>query len=178
MANHDVDNLMKRIALGDLTALETLYGEMSRPVYFFALRLLGDPDAAEDVMQDTFVSVMRNSGSYKSDGKGKSWIFTIAKHKAADELRRKKAEPLEDAPESAAAAPDFSEKSDEKISALKMLDILDKKERDIVMLRLLGEMTLTQVAKELDMPKGTVFWSYNNAVKKLRNHFKGGENDD
>ena len=68
MTNHDIDRLMKRIALGDMAALEELYKNMSKPVYFYALRLTGSPEAAEDVMQDTFISVLKGSGNYKEKG--------------------------------------------------------------------------------------------------------------
>ena len=88
MTNHEADKLIKETALGDKTALETLYKAMSKPVYFYVLRLVGDPDVAEDVMQDTFVSVMRSCASYDEREKGKSWIFTIAKNRATDYLRR------------------------------------------------------------------------------------------
>ncbi len=178
MTNHEIDKLMKRIALGDMDALEQLYAGMSKPVYYYALRLLGDPDAAEDVMQDTFVSVMRSSSSYNSEEKGRAWIFTIAANKTADLKRSLSRQVLLDTFDENGSAETFTDSSDDRISALRMLDILTKKERDIVMLRLFGDMTLTQVAKELDMPKGTVFWAYNNAIKKLRRHFTGGEKDE
>ncbi len=178
MTNHETDLLMQRVARGEMTALEELYAAMSKPVYFYALRLVGDPDAAEDVMQDTFVSVMRNCASYDSREKGKSWIFTIAKNRAMDHLRRSnRATSLDEASELPEAA-DFTDGSDSRISALKMLEALNKKERDIVTLRLFGEMTLTQVSEELNLPKGTVFWTYNNAIKKLKKSFKGGEGNE
>ena len=49
-----------------------------------------------------------------------------------------------------------------------LLRILDSKELDIVVLRHIVGLTLTEIAKEKDMKKGTVFWMYNRAVKKLR----------
>ena len=55
-----------------------------------------------------------------------------------------------------------------------MLDVLTPKEKNVVLLRLLCDMTLTEAAKELNIPRGTVFWLYNNAVRKMRNQFAGG----
>ena len=49
-----------------------------------------------------------------------------------------------------------------------LLRTLDNKELDIVVLRHIVGLTLTEIAKEKDMKKGTVFWMYNRAVKKLR----------
>ncbi len=178
MTNHDIDRLMKRIALGDMAALEELYKNMSKPVYFYALHLIGDPVAAEDVMQDTFVSVMRSSSSYRAEEKGKAWLFTIAKNRAADVAKRRAAAiPVQDV-EDVADRRDFTVQSDIGISVTNLLNSLSERERDIVTLRLFGDMTLTQVSKELGIPKGTVFWTYSNAVKKLRKLYTGGENDE
>ena len=178
MTNHEIDKLMKRIALGDMTALEELYKNMSKPVYFYALHLVGDSVAAEDVMQDTFVSVMRSSETYNAEGKGKAWLFTIAKNKASDILRKKAdISDLSDI-EDVADRRDFTLQSENGIIVSQLLNLLSKKERDIVTLRLFGDMTLTQVSKELGIPKGTVFWTYNNAVKKLRKYYTGGEKNE
>ena len=178
MTNHEIDKLMKRIALGDMAALEELYRNMSKPVYFYALRLVGDPVAAEDVMQDTFVSVMRSSGTYNAEEKGRAWLFTIAKNKAADIIRKRSDLVSGGEIEDVADRRDFTTQSDNSISVTNLLNQLSKKERDIVTLRLFGDMTLTQVSKELDIPKGTVFWTYSNAVKKLRRYYTGGEKDE
>lgn len=178
MTNHEINNLIKKIALGDMAALETLYKGMSKPVYFYALRLTGNPDTAEDVMQDTFISIMRSSASFRAGEKGSSWIFTIAKNKAIDLSRRNRVSLSIDKAENIADKTEYINRSDDRLTALKMLDSLNKKERDIVMLRLFGDMTLTQTAKELNLPKGTVFWTYSNAIKKLGKIYSGGEQNE
>ncbi|MBQ3045218.1 MAG: sigma-70 family RNA polymerase sigma factor [Clostridia bacterium] len=178
MTNHEIDSLMRRIACGDMEALEALYKGMSKPVYFYVLRILGSPEAAEDVMQDTFISVMSNCGSYRESEKGSSWIFTVARNKAIDFCRkRKNVIPLDEA-ETLPDTENSVEKAESESAFLQLLSPLNDKERDIVMLRLLSDMTLTQVARELDMPKGSVFWAYNNAVKKLRKLHKGESGDE
>ena len=60
------DGLILRIAEGDTAALEVLYRQTSASVYGFALSILRDPTAAEDVMQDTFVSVMHRAISRRA----------------------------------------------------------------------------------------------------------------
>lgn len=178
MTNHEIDSLIMKIAQGDKASLEILYKEMSKPVYFYAYRLVGNPEAAEDIMQDTFVSVLRNCGSYREKGKGSSWIFTIARNKAID-YKRKNADwlPLD---ESCALSDSENrvEKAESELAFMQMLKPLNQKERDIVILRLLSDMTLTQTARELGLPKGSVFWTYNNAVKKLKKFYKGGLKDE
>ncbi len=166
---------MKRIVSGDTAALETLYRQMHEPIYFYALRISGDPCTAEDVMQETFVAVMRKASDYRAEGKGKSWLFTIAKNLTLDALRRQSRSESFDVLPVLPDAEDFTVRSDAGIAALQMLDVLTPKEKNVVLLRLLCDMTLTQVAKELNVPRGTVFWIYNTAVKKMRNESAGGE---
>jgi len=178
VTNYQIDQLMKRIIQKDSAALEELYKNMSKPVYFYVLRLTGDQCIAEDVMQDTFVTLMRKSDLYREEGKGKSWIFTIAKNLTTDIQRKIKRVDSFDIYSETADGTDFTYQKDMEIETLRMLDILSEKEKDIVMLRLLSDMTLTEVAKELAIPSGTVFWTYNNAIKKMRKKFAGGDSDE
>ena len=166
---------MSRVQSGDGTALEELYKGMHESVFFYALRLCGNYDAAQDVMQDTFVTLMRKSSLYRAEEKGRAWIFTVARNLVVD-LQRKQSrtESFEVMPEMP-GADDFTVQADTQIDALGMLDGLSAREKNIVLLRLLGDMTLTEVAAELNIPKGTVFWTYNNAVRKMRKQYTGGE---
>jgi RNA polymerase sigma-70 factor (ECF subfamily) len=173
VTSQEVDKLISKIAKGDIEALEYLYNGMKKPVYFYALRLSNDPEVAEDVMQDTFISIMRNSKSFSSKGKGSSWIFTIARNTTFNHLKKiKQTRPIEEVEN----LEDESFRIDaflENESVLHMMTPLNKKERDIVTLRVLIGFTLTEIARELNMPKGSVFWSYHNAMKKLKSFLKG-----
>ena len=175
MTNHQIDHLMSRIQSGDGTALEELYAGMSKPVFFYALRLCGNFDAAEDVMQDTFVTLMRKSSLYRAENKGRAWLFTVAKNLVADMQRRQTRSDDFSVLSEMPGADDFTVQADTGIDALHMLEGLSPREKNIVLLRLLGDMTLTEVAAELNIPKGTVFWTYSNAVKKMRRQQTGGE---
>ena len=178
MTNHETDLLLQKIASGDMQALERLYRSLSRPVYFYVLRIVGEPNAAEDIMQDTFISVIHGCEKYRHGDGGNAWIFTIAKNRALDYLRKEKHSfPVETAPDS----PDDTDMAENRLALLRfeeMLTPLSKKERDIVILRLLSGFTLTQISVELELPKGSVFWSYNNAIKKLRKHLKETDIDE
>jgi len=176
MTNHEIDLLIRKIAQGDINALENLYIEMKKPIYFYALRLSNDSDIAEDVMQDTFISIMENSGSYTAKGKGSSWIFTIVKNKVLDYQKKLKPSLVIDEQENLIDPLCQIEKIIDENVFFEMLTPLNEKERDIVILRILVGFTLTEVACELNLPKGSVFWSYNNAMKKLKKALKGENN--
>ena len=168
MTNRELDALLRRIGGGDKAALAALYEGFRMPVYYYALRLTGNPQKAEDVMQETFLAILRNGGSYRSDGKAAAWIYTVARNKAMDIFRKEGNElPLSQADELEAFFPPF-----DGDAYPQMLSVLNEKERDIVILRVLCGFTLTEIARDKGMPKGSVFWSYNNAMKKLKKHLK------
>ncbi len=171
MRNQEMNNYIIALTRGDKAALERLYAEMSRPVYFYALRLCGDTAMAEDVMQDTFLAVWHYADTFaaQSTQNGRAWLFTIAKNKTLDRLRdRKRHTSMGDRDEWVDARQPVESMLSE-LAFWQRLSPLSEKERDVVSLRLLAGMTLTEVAEELTMPKGTVFWTYNQAIKKLRN---------
>ena len=168
MTNRELDALLRRIGGGDKSALAALYEGFRMPVYYYALRLTGNPQKAEDVMQETFLAILRNGRNYRSDGKAAAWIYTVARNKAMDMFRKEGNElPLSQAEELEAVSSPF-----DGDAYPGMLSVLNEKERDIVILRVLCGFTLTEIARDKEMPKGRVFWSYNNAMKKLKKHLK------
>ncbi len=175
MTNHEIDVLIKKVAQGDMEALKILYESMRKPIYFYALRLSNSPETAEDVMQDTFISIMRSCGGYVSSEKGAAWIFTIARNRVIDYQKKQKTTlPIEDI-ETAVNPSDPINDFIDGNSFMEILAPLNTKERDVVVLRILSGFSLTQAARELNMPKGSAFWTYSNAMKKLKKALKGEE---
>ena len=85
-----LDELIERIALRDETAFHKLYEETKSAVFNFAMSILKHPQDAEDVMQDTYLSVYHASASYNARGKPMAWIFTITRNHCMMKLRNQK----------------------------------------------------------------------------------------
>jgi len=81
------DILVARAKSGDLEALEALYRAFETPVYNLALRVLGRPEDAEDVLQETFLEVVRSINQYRGEGHLWGWIRQIAASKALMRIR-------------------------------------------------------------------------------------------
>jgi RNA polymerase sigma-70 factor (ECF subfamily) len=75
---------------GDLEALEALYRAFEVPVYNLARRMCRTAEDAEDVLQETFLEVVRSIKRYRGDGSVWGWIRTVAASKALMRLRREK----------------------------------------------------------------------------------------
>ncbi len=83
--------LLARIQRGDEQAMAQLYDRYARVVYSVALRVLRDPAAAEDVSQEIFMQIWRNSDSFASSrGSLGGWLAVVARNRSIDLIRRRK----------------------------------------------------------------------------------------
>jgi RNA polymerase sigma factor (sigma-70 family) len=90
------DILVARARSGDLEALEALYRAFEIPVYNLARRILRTPEDAEDVMQETFLEVVKSIKQYRGEGHLWGWIRRIASSKALMRIRREQVRATEE----------------------------------------------------------------------------------
>lgn len=167
-----LESLAQKIARGDERAFEELYNKVRQAVYSVCLGIVRAHMTAEELMQDTFVTVWTHSGEFKGNSY-KAWILTIAKNKSLNYLKKQAHE----------ISVDFSENDDigyyESDMALGVtvraaLDSLDPIERQIVLLRNSG-VKAKEIAEYLGIARGTVSWKYAEAFKKLKKYMEGTE---
>lgn len=83
--------LLERCGSGDVSAFDRLYELTSARLYGLALRMLRDPESAEDAVQDAYISIWNKASSYqRSLGEPLTWMCSIARYRALDQLRRRK----------------------------------------------------------------------------------------
>jgi RNA polymerase sigma-70 factor, ECF subfamily len=90
------DELIAAIARGDHAALLMLYDRYGRIAYGLAYRILGDPGAAEEAVQDAFLRVWRRAATFdpeRARGAVRAWLLTIVHHCAIDLVRRRAGAP-------------------------------------------------------------------------------------
>ena len=82
------EQLISAICKGEESAIEVLYERYHRYAYALAYRILHDPLASEDIVQDAFLSIWRKASSYQAqNGSVQSWIQAIVRHRAIDKIR-------------------------------------------------------------------------------------------
>lgn len=168
---HISDELIERIAQGDQEAFHKLYEETSSLVFGYALSILKDKHKAEDVMQDTYIKVYSNAGSYTGKGKPMAWILTITRNLALMNFRQKQHENIDDDQyQSIYDMPHIH--SENKMLVDHLLSRLSDEEREIVMLHAMSELKHREIADLTGLPLSTVLSKYNRAIAKLREFIK------
>jgi RNA polymerase sigma-70 factor (ECF subfamily) len=158
----------------DESALEALYTRYGGLVYTLALRIVGDPELAREVLQDTFVRSWRGSEAYNPErGRVSAWLMGIARNRAIDTLRSRshqarlrEAERLtSDLPASDAGGPDILGLRRAVTSALQTLS---SEQRAAIELAYYGGLTQVEIARDLGEPLGTVKSRTREAMERLR----------
>ena len=179
--SEDDEELLERLYAGDVAALEGIYALHSGYVMGVALRVLRDPQEAEEVVQDVFWQLWKGQIRYDSRrGRLRTWLFTIARNRALDRLRRRR--PEADDPEIAlaqAAAPDDPEldaRSRERYRRLQAaLGTLASEQRQAVELAFYGGLSHSEIASHTGEPLGTVKSRIKRGMARLRDALDNAE---
>jgi len=168
---------LERIARGDEDALADLYDRHARLIFSLALRILQVRADAEDIVQEVFAQVWAQAKRYDpSRGAVAAWMLTLARSRAIDRLRARRARP-EAAVETSAAerVPDVAATQDlellsaEQVSRLqRALGGLSEAQREALELAYYEGLTHAEVAVRLAEPLGTIKTRIRQAVIKLR----------
>ena len=167
MDNSTADLLIFKTGQGDMAAFEQLYNELSKSVYAFALSIVKNPAAAEDIMQDTFVRIFNAASGFRGGGKGIAWIMRIAHNLAISYVTAKTAEPEEKIDEEKSYN-DTEASASDKIDIDAALGSLNEAERKIIILHAVSGLKLNEIAEILGEPLGTIKWRHSAALKKLK----------
>ena len=174
---------------GDPPDVERLLVSFAPRVYGLLVRMVGRPDVAEDLMQETLLRAFRSMDTYRPEGRFRAWIFRIAVNLARDWIRRRpreRAAPLgddsdESAPGMTPAAdspPDADARRREQARRVEQaLARLPNADREVLLMRYYGDLTFKAIARATGEPLGTVLARSHRALKKLGDMFPGEHNE-
>lgn len=163
------DQLIIDIANGSQQALHELYDSVSASVYGFVLSITKNSHDAEDVLQETFLTVYEKAVDYKPSGKPMAWIFTIAKNHALLKIRsNSRLRLLDDDKSQLGDSFNNIETLEQRLVIEASFKVLSDDERQILMLHALSGMKHREIAAVLEMPINTVLSKYHRAIKKMR----------
>ena len=167
----DESALGARLARRAPGALEDCYERFGRVVFGFLLRTLRDRGLAEDVQQQVFVEVWQRAGEYDpTRGRLLTWVMTIARSRAIDQLRRRVPEPAGNLAgvEQGGRAVDEIEELVEQWRFAGLLERLHPDESLVLRMRFYDELTQSEIAERTGIPLGTVKMRMVSGLRRLR----------
>jgi RNA polymerase sigma-70 factor (ECF subfamily) len=178
------EDLMPLMARKDAAAFEVYYDRHGGAAYSLAHRIVGDPQAAEDVTQEAFLSIWRSRARYDpTRGSVRAWTLGIVRNRAIDALRREggRAPKLDLDDEAALERKEAPERTEaealrrETARQVKgALGALPTEQSQVIELAYFGGFTHSEIARMLEMPLGTVKGRMRLGLEKIRARFAEG----
>ena len=177
-------SLLPAVAHGDLDAFERLYDRHSSTLYALLLRILANPDDAQEVLQETFVKAWTSAKMFDSvRGSDVAWLISIARSRGIDRLRsrRVRGDREDEAGREVSAGPGFIEtrtgaddaiESEKRTAVRGALAELPEPQRLALALAYFHGLSQSEIAAKLGEPLGTIKTRIQLGMKKLRERLK------
>ena len=171
------EELMGLVRDGEVGAFEVIFDRHASAAFSLAYRMCGRRAAAEDIVQDAFLSLWRSGGGYDPRrGSVRSWVLSVVHNRAIDAFRRQGSRDRRDVADEGIAerlpAPDATdaevERRDDARQVRTALDELPPDQRRVIELAYFGGFTHNQIAEMLDLPPGTVKGRMRLGLTKMR----------
>jgi RNA polymerase sigma-70 factor (ECF subfamily) len=179
---HDLEliDLLDRVAAQDHVALKALYDRCASKLFGLALRVVGNREWAEDVLQESFLSIWRSAGDYRASlSPPMAWLGLIVRSRGLDFLRRRTtsrshltqelddgmAETLEG---NSPCPMDTAQASEQAMALHQCLGRLDNRQREVVSLAYIRDLSHSELSLQLKLPLGTVKTWIRRGLDQLR----------
>jgi RNA polymerase sigma-70 factor (ECF subfamily) len=180
MVSHELLAACRR---GDRDAFEEVVRRTHRHVYTQALRLVGDPQEAEDVAQEAYLRVYRGLAGFRGDAQFETWLYRIVSNAAMSHLRKRRrfGDLVKDSPEEPAEPPStalVAEETVDRDALTKALGSLPPSLRVVVILKDVYGLSCREIGDEIGVSEGAVKVRLHRARKRLKEMLFGVEAGD
>ena len=174
------NEIIRSVLRGNVNDFEKLVTAYEKNVYNIALRMVGDPEDAADMTQETFIKAYRALSGFRGDSKFSSWLYRIASNVCLDFLRSRSRHPqvslstVDEDDRATFELPDMRQNPEEQLmkklgmeAVRRGLEQLPEQQRQILVLRELGGLSYAELAQTLGLEEGTVKSRIFRARKRL-----------
>ncbi len=173
------EDLISLVQASDAQAFAVLYDRHSRPAYSLAYRMMGERQAAEDIVQDAFLKVWRAAGSYRAERASvRTWLLSVVHNRAIDQLRssasrRRTQEKIEATAPISQPSEAFAQtwRNTQREQVREALKTLPEEQLKVLELAYFSGYTHVEIAEMLDVPLGTVKGRMRLGLKRIKDHF-------
>jgi RNA polymerase sigma-70 factor, ECF subfamily len=173
------EDLISLVGGSDAEAFATLYDRHGRAAYSLSYRMMGEKQAAEDLVQDAFLKVWRGAASYRTErGSVRTWILSIVHNRGIDQLRslasrRRTQNKVEASAPTSQPSEAFAQtwRNSQREQVREALGTLPEEQLKILELAYFSGYTHVEISEMLDLPLGTVKGRMRLGLKKIRDYF-------
>jgi RNA polymerase sigma-70 factor (ECF subfamily) len=160
------EELIERMNRADAEAFEVLYRRYRDWVHRLAWRFTGNEADALDVLQETFIYLLKKSPGLQLTASMTTFLYPVVKHLSLN-IRRRRSPVADD--EALTAIPDPATAGASRAELAAALAALSEEHREVVLMRFVDDMSLDEIAGALAIPSGTVKSRLHRALETLRN---------
>ncbi len=175
LTSRELSELMARVAKQDRTAFAEVYRATSAKLYGILLRILRRRELADEMLQEVYIKVWERAGDFDpARASPITWLATIARNRALDEVRRKTPVSLEDAPEvlelpdEGRLASDWAELAGDVRQLKGCLDGLEPDKAEIIKLAYMSGLSREELAQRYQKPVATIKTWIHRGLRQLK----------
>jgi RNA polymerase sigma-70 factor, ECF subfamily len=173
------EDLLYFVGQGDSEAFTILYDRYGRAAFSLAYRVMGERQAAEDLVQDAFLKLWRSATSYRPErGSVRTWLLSIVRNRGIDQLRahasrRRMQDRIEASAPRSQPSEAFAEtwRNSQRDRVRDALNTLPPEQLKVLELAYFSGYTHAQVSELLDVKLGTIKGRMRLGLKKMRDYF-------
>jgi len=150
------EDLLAATRGGDLRAFDELYTRYERRLFGYLRRMVEDRDLAEDLLQDVLLTVIRDRSFDPAKGRFAAWLFTVARNRCLEHHRRAAVREPGAALADASIGDDVEATVDRLQRVRTALSGLTDAERQLLLLKQVGDLTYRELADIHGVPEGTI----------------------
>ena len=160
----NLEDIIEEFRVGNYDSFDEFYHQTNKQLYVFIYDIIRNRQSSEYLLQETYMRFLNHIDKYKKNTNYFNFLVTIARNLAINEYHKQKRMVYDEEyiysvkEESPTDVPDL----------FYLLDYLNEKEREIVILHMIDNLKFKEIAKMKDKPLGTILWLYNKAIKKLK----------
>ena len=168
MNKKELKSIFLKIKKDDKKGIEELYSKYHKMVYGIAFSILKNKEDVEDIMQIVFTKIQELDKTKLPEDKEMTWLYTITKNETLNYLKKKKEELSLD---TIYEIENKNNEIDEKIDYIefnRLIRKLNKKEQEIISLKIISDFSFQEISELLNEPVGTVKWKYYKSLRTIK----------
>ncbi|MFA5471818.1 MAG: sigma-70 family RNA polymerase sigma factor [Acholeplasmataceae bacterium] len=160
--------IIKAFKHKDYTLFDQFYEMTNRQVYYAIIQIVKDDEIAKDLMQEVYMTFLNKIDQFKIDGNVYAYLSMMGRNSSINYYHKQKREVHSDELLDMIESDEGVNEYDDTDDILSLLNLLNKDQREVVVLHTINNLKFKEVAEIMDKPLGTVLWLHREAINILK----------